>query len=328
MRPLRDTTRQIEQLRALSSGLTLIAMATALVAAHALGLRWDLSGFAAVAIVGTFGLAFSVLLRRIPRLTPLADSCSILSMLFVTVMTCGAIAMIATRSGAPLSDQRLLDADAALGLSAPHFVLRVAAAPAWLIEWLRRAYSASGQLMVITIIVLPLIGKRIAAWRFSVLISATLLLCTLISFLFPAYGSFSHIDPATVATLPGGAGRYFHAALTSFRTAADPIVSIEAIAGVVCFPSFHTIIALLIVQAWAGIRIVNRVMPAVGATIIVSTLPMGGHYFTDLIAGLILWWACSVALDRVMDRGQATILLAGRAHSMLSRSEPVGAETA
>jgi membrane-associated phospholipid phosphatase len=54
---------------------------------------------------------------------------------------------------------------------------------------------------------------------------------------------------------------------------------------------------LLIAQAWGEIPYVNKAMPLVGALVIVSTVPMGGHYFVDLIAGFVLWWGCSTTLN-------------------------------
>ncbi|MET0589353.1 MAG: phosphatase PAP2 family protein [Novosphingobium sp.] len=76
-----------------------------------------------------------------------------------------------------------------------------------------------------------------------------------------------------------------------------------AFAQFVCFPSFHTAMALVIVQGFAQSRLR---WPAViwGALTILSTIPMGGHYVTDLLGGMAVWavscvlaaWACGLRI--------------------------------
>ncbi len=223
-------------------------------------------------------------------------------LLVISFFVCGAIAIMSTRSPLPLGDAFLTKADHIIGVSARDIVLRLAAAPPFVIEALVNAYHSTGPLIFVTIIVLPWMQRTGEAWRFTALLCITLLACSVIAFLLPAYGIFLSIDQSSIPALPPSAGRYFWQHLSSFRNASDPLVSVEAIGGVVSFPSFHTILALLLTQAWASIRFVSKPACLFASTVIVSSIPMGGHYFADLIAGFVIWLGCSLLVDRAVQR--------------------------
>ncbi|MBA3666474.1 MAG: phosphatase PAP2 family protein [Sphingomonas sp.] len=165
---------------------------------------------------------------------------------------------------------------------------------------MKEAYEYTGLWLILTMIVMPLVGMRAQAWRLSLLWTASLIATALIAFLAPAYGSFSQIDPAAAVRLPGNAGRFAFDAFRHFRFADDPMLSIHSIAAVICFPSFHTICALLLVQAWWSVRWLLPVAVALAGATIVSTLPIGGHYFIDLPAGLVVWWGCTRLADYIL----------------------------
>jgi membrane-associated phospholipid phosphatase len=246
-------------------------------------------------------------MRRRPSLSGMAECCSLFATLVVTVISGGLIAVMSVRSPLPLGDARLISADWALGLSARDFVMTVARGPDWIIEGLRRAYVATTALTLATLLVLPLIGHKRAAMKFMLLFQLTVLTASFAAFVAPAYGVYSSIDPETVSRLPRHAGRYFWPALTALRAAHDPVLSINSINAVVSFPSFHTVMALLFAQAWHQVRFANVAMVGLSGVIIVSTLPMGGHYFIDVIAGLILWWVWSRALEAALAREAARL---------------------
>lgn len=298
-------TQQEARLRNASMATAMITVLCAWGLAPLLSLRWELTGVALVAglILPWFALSFAM--RRRPGLAALGECCSLFATLVVTILGGGLIAVMSTRSPAPLGDATLLRADWALGLSARDFVMTVAAGPDWVIEGLRRAYVATTVLTLATLLLLPLIGHKQAAMKFMLLFQLTVLTASFAAFLAPAYGVYSTIDPATVSRLPGHAGRYFWPALMAIRSAKDPVLSINSINAVVSFPSFHTVMALLFAQAWYRVRFVNLGMVALSGIIIVSTLPMGGHYFIDVIAGLILWWGWSRIVESALARGGA-----------------------
>jgi membrane-associated phospholipid phosphatase len=90
------------------------------------------------------------------------------------------------------------------------------------------------------------------------------------------------------------------------RQAGVAILAIHDLEGVITFPSFHTIMALLVVQAWWWNRFLRLPVLGWNLAVIFSTLPMGGHYFVDLIAGALLWLAWDGIADRV-GKGSASV---------------------
>ena len=98
--------------------------------------------------------------------------------------------------------------------------------------------------------------------------------------------------------LPPGAGVYHLDAFARFHAGTDPDVRLSEMSGLVTFPSFHTVLALLAAQALAETR--WRWLGAAWAVVvIVSTIPIGGHYVTDLIAGFAIWAACAWLAGKV-----------------------------
>lgn len=307
MGELRDESKAYSLYRAMACGAVLAAMIVAVIASASFGLHWDLSGFGAIALAAAFLMLIGLRINQTALLAPLGDGVSLLGIWMAGAFACGAVAIMSTRTPMPLADTLFARADASVGLSAKLFVIGLGKGPPGVVAFLKTIYELSGFVLIATMVVLPLIGRAAAAWRCAVLIHGSLLCCALIAFLFPAYGIFVDIDPADAIGLPASAGRYAMEAVTGFRYGADPIISTEAMSGVISFPSFHTIIALVIVQSWAAVRGARwLVVPAAGL-VIMSTLPMGGHYFVDLIAGLLLWWVNASALEWLATRRSSPV---------------------
>ena len=66
--------------------------------------------------------------------------------------------------------------------------------------------------------------------------------------------------------------------------------------GLVTFPSFHTSLAIITTYAVRGIRFVTLPVAILNGLVIVSTLPEGGHYLIDVIAGAIISIIAIVAI--------------------------------
>jgi membrane-associated phospholipid phosphatase len=65
--------------------------------------------------------------------------------------------------------------------------------------------------------------------------------------------------------------------------------------GVVTFPSFHAIMALLTAYALHDIRILSPFAWLWSGLVVLSTIPIGGHYAVDLLAGGVVWGILTMA---------------------------------
>jgi membrane-associated phospholipid phosphatase len=135
------------------------------------------------------------------------------------------------------------------------------------------AYGSLELQTVVAIIWLPLVkGGRRGYELVRQGVAAIALTCILF-WLFPALGAVSQADwTADVMALRGTAGLDF---------------SLLDLKGIISFPSFHTILAILFIYAFRGTHLS---VPAVALNLlmIISVLNVGDHYLTDVVAGAVV----------------------------------------
>ena len=149
-----------------------------------------------------------------------------------------------------------------------------------------------------------LTGQIWRLWELAFTFAVTVLATTLFAIFFPAIDAviYYKIGPTILAHLPPGAGQLHLPTFEAFRSGAVQTIDIDHLDGVVTFPSFHAVMALLIANAWRRLPGASLVV-AWSALVIASAVPFGGHYFIDLIAGGALWAAVAAAANRLRASG-------------------------
>lgn len=211
-------------------------------------------------------------------------------------MAGGAIAMLELRLHFPLADPMLRSLDHRLGfdgLAAVELLLRQGH---WIFEILAPAYNLTVPLFFAGLIALSLMRERVEAWRSAFCFVGTLLTTCLIATVVPAKGLAMWAPQELLDRLPTMAMRSFWARFDDFYFGADPVLRIQAIDGVISYPSFHAVVGFLVLAMW---RKNAWTLAAAGTWLFVmllATLPGGGHYLVDLIAGFVVfaaWFALS-----------------------------------
>jgi len=268
----------------------------------AAGMRLEPAGFGRFVVLAATmgGLAFWCRTRDLDR--RFGAAAAIVGAATLSLMICGVIANAGLRLGAPLVDPRLAAADAALGFDSGEIIRAVAARPA-LTQLLAVLYNSSG-VAVVALIGWALVRQSVAkAWELATTAIMAMQLVALASPAFPALGAMRHfaLESLQGHGLPTGAGVYQWAAFEHFHRGGDNLLRLSDMGGVVAFPSFHTVLALLITQALAGTR---WWLPATlwTAGIILAAIPMGGHYVIDLAAGFAVWLAAASIAKGVTDQ--------------------------
>jgi len=181
----------------------------------------------------------------------------------------------------PLWDHRFDALDRAMGLDWPGLYDWVTARP--------RLYHASGLLygalnaeFLILLILLEALGERrnAAALRLGFCLSATATI--LLGVLMPAAGPFVFYD------LPVASRTAYVAQLAALRDGTLRQIDLSNAQGLIFFPSFHAALGVLCAHAARAVR--GLFWPALLFNLlIICTAPIiGGHYFVDIFAGLVL----------------------------------------
>ena len=189
----------------------------------------------------------------------------------------------------PLIDPTLIALDARLGYHWPDLIAWLAQYPA-LAQGLGYVYHSSLPQIFLTIILLAALSRELALHRFLLVGIVTLILAVAIWWAMPSVGpsAFQPIpEDHRIAT-----GLYYSPAygdfLRSLVEVGPPRITPEVITGVVAFPSYHMIMALMVVWFTRG---TVAFLPAalVNTAMVPATLSHGGHHLIDLLGGLAVF---------------------------------------
>lgn len=280
---------------------TLAWTTAAAVTACALGLTWatGLRIEASHLLMWTAGLGVLVVVQVIytfHRREPLiADSLGTLAVNLCTSCMIGVLALAGLAVNAPLIDGALIRADDLFGLDARAVVETVAHLPV-LHDPLAFAYQFSVVLLVFAPMILVGLRRVEAAWRLCAMIALSGLTCALLSIPFPAVGAFSGLQLAEdiVARLPEGAGLYHMTTFDAYRSGLATTIRLSELQGVITFPSFHAAFACATAYAFMPLRRLRLPILIWTATVMASTIVIGGHYFVDVFAGIALFAAVAL----------------------------------
>lgn len=185
---------------------------------------------------------------------------------------------VLARSNLPLRDPLLVSIDSRLHVSVPAIVR-------WAnIYWLGRCINATYPLLLwmlpIGLFAPALAGKATHAREYVLANACAFGLGLPIFALMPAIGPWYGYHFAGFASQ--------EALQVEILALRDTVPHAMEIAGVVCFPSFHVIWAVLFCRALWAFRRFRLPVALVSTLVILSTITTGWHYFVDVLAGLLI----------------------------------------
>ncbi|HEX2885554.1 phosphatase PAP2 family protein [Vineibacter terrae] len=229
------------------------------------------------------GLVFEAMHQRRLALTATA-----LGLLYMSLATNGLTSSLMLFSGRnqPLIDSTLAGLDHALGFNWRTHVEWLAQYPT-AVELLRYAYLSIfyQPFILMYFMIMAQDAQRLYTFTNAMLLSMVIL--TVAVFFFPASGPYEHYHGGTLDL------RGSH--LVTADTATEPLALMrsgepeQALkaggVGLVYFPSFHTICAMIFIWAAWPTRIVKWVMLTANILMLAATPMHGSHYLVDMIAG-------------------------------------------
>ncbi|MFH1342729.1 MAG: phosphatase PAP2 family protein [Pseudomonadota bacterium] len=207
--------------------------------------------------------------------------------LLTSVLT--ALSYVLASTNLPLQDTTLIAVDRSIGVdwrSVIDFFLR----QPWLMLFLNYAYASLTYQVLLFVPLVFLTGYGQMGWQFVLAWSIALAMCVMIFPFAPALGGYLHyqLEPRDFPEVRVLATWLFVAPFHALRDGSLKIVELSTLDGIITFPSYHASVAILLAWAASGIPYLRFPMIALNLVMLVSSVPIGGHYLVDVIAGSLV----------------------------------------
>lgn len=200
----------------------------------------------------------------------------------------------------PLIDLQLIEVDAMLGYDWPAFVAALASFPTFA-KALGTVYHSALPQIALTIILLGALGRETVLHRFLLVGILTMIAAVGTWWVWPSVGpsAFMAITPEVKEATGLVFNPEYGAYLRKLVEIGPPMISPEYMTGVVAFPSYHMVMACMVVWFTRGTFAFPIAAP-VNLAMIPATLSHGGHHLIDLIAGVIVFFAAVWLASRLV----------------------------
>jgi len=209
----------------------------------------------------------------------------------LAIVAIGSVGLIftylATSAALPLQDAFLAKLDSHIGFHWPSVLGAINEHPL-LAELMTQAYGSTAALSQGVVIWLTIRGRGERLAEFLALLCLCSLGLAVGMLLLPAAGAFVYFEPAEQLFDNFAAGRGMWPFLEAFNALRDGSltqINISSVQGVVSFPSFHTMLGIITTYALRDTRALLIPAAILNGTMIVATLPVGGHYLVDTLVG-------------------------------------------
>lgn len=203
----------------------------------------------------------------------------------------------------PSVDGVLAQMDAALGLDWLAYVQYVKANP-FMSAALTFAYESSQMQMIVCLILLAYCGfwQRLQIFMFAYMIAALITIGVWV--IFPNMGAlqFHYVQGLPMPRVLMSTSLAEVQKLVSLMKGHIPPLYFNDMIGLIGCPSFHTVMALLVVYALYPIPYINVAFIILNIFVLISVPADGGHNFVDVLAGafvsVMAWRVASYVLNQ------------------------------
>lgn len=189
---------------------------------------------------------------------------------------------MAARQDVEMHDALLAGIDRTIGIEVPDILEAMKRFP-FLTQALDVIYNTLLLLMVTATIVPPLCNRMDKAKEYA-------LGCTISAALsFPMFACFQAIGPwVYYEYAPNSAQSGYMKIFAELKTNTWFVIDLSNLDGLMTFPSFHTVLAVLSAIAMWQIPYARWLSGILASLIVVSTVTSGSHYLVDIIGGVFL----------------------------------------
>jgi membrane-associated phospholipid phosphatase len=245
--------------------------------------------------------------RNLTRLCrTVADTCPLWIMAIVFLQSCQLLQAFSACVGFPFQDAAFAAADRGLGLHWEGIVAALNASPL-VVSVLIASYFSVVVTLPVLIVAMLIRGDREGLWELFALLMLGALFTLVGATFVPAVGAYTYYapDPASTSQFVRQwpeAGTYFVSGLLKIHGGHLDELDLSQINGIVQFPSFHGIMAMVLGYMARSYRLLAAPFLVVNLVMLVSTLPVGGHHAADCLGSLVVVLASIAIVDRVAGR--------------------------
>lgn len=224
-------------------------------------------------------------------------------------------AMASAGASRPLFDAAFARIDAAMGFD---WLATVAAVNEWpsAVQLLKKCYHWTIAAVMYAYVLLNVLNRRDRILELAWAMLLTCVLANLIAAAYPAVGAYVFHQPAAAIrdAISADSGVWHLKHFEALRAGTFALYDIRTTEGIVTFPSYHTAVALVVPIALRGLGPVTAAAWVFAGLVVLSTVPIGGHYLIDVIAGAAMTVAvCALLARRCPASLQAPVPAAVRA---------------
>jgi membrane-associated phospholipid phosphatase len=203
----------------------------------------------------------------------------------------------------PLRDQQMISIDRALGFDWLRVMVVLDRWP-HLLDLLGGAYASFAAQLIGTVLVL-VIAKRVRDLDlFFLTFVCASVISEIASVLVPTLGPMSALGAhASFANLPT-LGRTTADIVLSLRGGSLNVIDLEAIDGIISFPSLHAAVAVIVPLSLRWNKPLLWPVLGLDTVMFFSAVPSGNHYFADVLGGVavaVLAVICARRIQRALE---------------------------
>ncbi len=198
---------------------------------------------------------------------------------------------VVARLKLPFQDSQLVAFDQWLGLELPQ-VLALQQSYPTTFTFIASCYNLLLPLLVVAVTLPTFLGRGRGVREFFIALFVSGTIGLILFYLFPAEGVHQRYGVP-----PSASQALFLETLYAVRSEQSYALDISFRAGLVYFPSFHTILAILSVFALRQVPLLFALAAPVGALVVLSTVATANHYPCDTLVGVVIAvLSCLVAM--------------------------------
>ena len=165
------------------------------------------------------------------------------------------------------------------------------------------AYNLSLPLIILNLLLLGMSGRQLLLCQYVAALMVSALLAIVFWGFYPSFGTTEvyTIPKSIMDTLNPIVGNAYGDYLRALKLDSDVLISPKNIQGIIAFPSYHTIMALLSAYAVLSIKYWRLPLVFINVLVIFAVPLHGGHHLVDVFGGII-FFVITVFIIRYLSR--------------------------